>query len=66
MLPARAVGSAEAAWTASSMSPASIGIDPRRCSVVSANGPSVVRALPFRTRTAAACVDREPTRSTTG
>src|SRR5581483_5329074 len=50
MLPRRASGIRDAAWMASFRSRASITRKPSSCSLVSANGPSVVVSVPCRTR----------------
>jgi len=51
MVPRRAIGMLAAMRTASLRSRASMMMKPERCSLVSANGPSVVDSLPSRTRT---------------
>ena len=50
MLPRLAIGVFAATWMASLRSRASISMNPPSCSFVSANGPSVEKTLPFRTR----------------
>jgi hypothetical protein len=54
MLPKRADGQRPASWIASLRSRASIMKNPPSCSLVSANGPSVIATLPLRTRSVVA------------